>query len=82
MYNIVTGAVAVKPDEYLTAAYNRTRSNNNKKFQHMQARTDICKNSYFPKTIPEWNNLSNETVNSISIETFKAHLKNDILIFD
>ena len=34
-----------------------TRNHNNSKFLHYQPRTNIYKYSFFPRTIPEWNNL-------------------------
>ena len=51
MKKIVSGRVAINSDDYL-----RTRSVNSDKFKHNSTKTEVFKNSYFPRTIPQWNN--------------------------
>ena len=50
-----------------------TRSNrDNSKYIHPQCRTEIHKNSYFPRTVKDWNSL--DCRNFPTVEAFKACL--------
>ena len=73
-HKIVNGTVAVPAVDYLAPGTTRTRSNT-RKYKHYYARTNIYKYSFFPRTIPEWNNLSEDTVKCETIESFKTHLR-------
>ena len=58
--------------------YNRTRGHGNQ-FQLNHTRTDIYANSFFPKTIKEWNDLPNSTVISAkTTSAFKTELSNHL----
>ena len=50
--------------------------NNKKSFQTISAKSDIFKNSYFVRTVYDWNKLSDNIVNSDTVESFKANLTN------
>ncbi len=73
MYKIVHGLVAV-PSTKLVPADDRTRSNHQYKFRAISASSSAYKNSFFPRTIPAWNNLSSTEVNCPSVDSFKHHL--------
>lgn len=73
MYKVVNGLVAV-PSTNLIPADNRTRSNHPNKFRTIRASTEVYRNSYFPRTIPQWNNLPSQTVTSSTIDSFKNNL--------
>ena len=73
MYKIVNGLVAV-PATQLTPASQRTRANHKHKFTTIRTNCDIAKFSFYSSTIPEWNSLKAETVDSPSVEAFKARL--------
>ena len=45
------------------------------RFMHIQSRTDKYKNSFYVRTIPIWNSLSHEIINSNSIEILKSKMK-------
>ena len=62
MKKIVSGRVAINSDDYLTRNNTRTRSVNSDKFKHYSTKTEVFKNSYFPITIPQWNNTPDQTV--------------------
>jgi hypothetical protein len=47
-------------------------NNNSKCYQPLHTNSDKFKYSFFPRTILDWNLLSESTVNSTSIECFKA----------
>ena len=47
---------------------------NSRAYQTIQTKTTELENSFFPRTIVEWNQLSESTVRAPTIEAFKAHL--------
>ena len=61
MYKIVHG-LAAAPTDILVKSDSRTRSNHDFKFKHIPARTSTYKNSFYPRTIPQWNALPAEAV--------------------
>ena len=65
MKKIVSGRVAINSDDYLTQNNTSTRSLNSDKFKHYSTKTEVFKNSYFPSTIPQWNNTPDQTVNTL-----------------
>ena len=73
MYKIVNGLVAV-PATPLEPACDRTRANHQYKYRTIRTTCDIAKYSYFPRTIPEWNVLRADIVDSPSVDAFKARL--------
>jgi hypothetical protein len=73
-HKIVTGVVAVPADDYLIPGSTRTRSNT-KHFRHLQTKTEAYRNSFFPRTIKDWNLLPKDLVLSETVETFKSHLR-------
>ena len=79
MYKIVHELVAISTNEILTQADSRTRSVHSKEltFKHIPASTLVYSNSFFPKTIREWNPLPDDTVQAKTVPTFKQRLKHD-----
>ena len=60
------------PHQYLpTPAPLNTRSNYNQKLQHYQTRTNVYKFSFFPRTVPEWNDLTSNQVSALNLKQFK-----------
>ena len=75
LYKIQHNMVSINADTYLSySTERRTRKINTAQIKIPFARTDTYKNSFFPKTIRNWNNLENPIVNSASLESFKRAL--------
>jgi hypothetical protein len=74
VYKMINDLIAVPVLDYLTRASTRTRSNHPHKFNHVQASTNQFKNSFFPRTIVDWNRLTEDTVCSSSVDSFKNKL--------
>jgi len=55
MTKIVTGETAIPQQQYMTPGPSRTRSKNNLKFAVYRTSTNEYKNSFFPRTIVDWN---------------------------
>jgi len=68
MDKIVGGRVAINQEEYLTKGTTRTRSANSVKFRTIGAKTLIYKNSFFPRTIPQWNSTPDSIVAEIGAD--------------
>ena len=73
-YKIHSGTVYLDKDKYLTPAPNlqRTRASHDLQYTRYFAYSDALKNSFFPRTIPLWNNLPSSVVSSKTIEEFKG----------
>ena len=73
---IHSGAVSIEKDKYLTPARSlkSTRSSHSAQYCRYQTYSDALKNSFFPRTIPQWNSLSPLAVNSQTAEEFRALL--------
>ena len=72
MYNISHGVVAVPPTELIRPQ--RSTRGHSLKYQTTSTNNNRTKNSFYPRGIPQWNNLSNDIVNASSLETFKLRL--------
>ena len=60
---------------YLTPVTRPICRGNSKSFQRLQARIQCYKYSIFPRTIPDWNNLQENIIQSSSTQAFKQHLQ-------
>ena len=74
LFKIINGLVAIPADDYIVFNQRRTRTSNCKSIKVQTCNTDIYKNSFFPRTINDWNELSDNTVNCNSVEGFKEAL--------
>ena len=75
MYKISNNLIDIPSDRYLTPATRLSRLNNSKSYLHHSTRLNLHKQSFFPRTIPEWNRLPEETVKSKNLEVFKTNIK-------
>jgi len=72
-FKIVQGLVAV-PSSHLILADSRTRANHVYKFKNISASSTVYKNSFFPRTIPQWNSLDKDIAEAPSLSCFKNRL--------
>ena len=73
VYKILSATVSLDKDKYLTRAPNlhRTRASQELQYTRYFAYSDVLNNSFFPRTIPLWNNLPFPVVSSKTTEEFK-----------
>ena len=64
MSKIINGKVAIPIEDYLVKSTARTRRINSEKFQVFTTKTQVYKNSFFPRTVPEWDTTPDEAVSS------------------
>ncbi len=65
MNKIIGGRVAINKHDHLVESNTRTRSRNSVKLRQLSARTLVYKNSFFPRTIPDWNEMRDEQIAEI-----------------
>ena len=69
---------ATKHSDYVTTnTVTQYQLNNSKCFKTIRCNTDTYRHSFFPKTIAEWNQLDDSTVNKKTVETFRSALYRD-----
>ena len=75
-HKIQCGAGSVYKDKYLTPAHSlkSTRSSHNAQYCRYQTYSDALKNSFSPRTIPQWNSLSHLVVYFQTTEELRALL--------
>ncbi|KAK3085883.1 hypothetical protein FSP39_009995 [Pinctada imbricata] len=72
MFKIVHNKVAISKDDRLIPLLRFSRNMHTLSFQIPSCRTQIRQNSFFPRTIKNWNHLPLDTVMSESVNSFKA----------
>ena len=75
-HKIHSGSESIEKDKYLTPAHSlkTTRASHSSQYCRYQTYSDALKNSFFPRTIPQWNGYSPSVVNSQTTEEFRALL--------
>ena len=75
MFKITHQLVFVPTEGVLLPADSRTRASHHLKFRQMQTRTSAHSNSFFPRTIKDWNALPSDAVSATSADMFQAWLR-------
>ena len=71
-YKIINNLVQVPHEHILIKAYEGTRKKNNHKCRHIAVNTSQYRQSFFPKTVGPWNQLS--FADSPTLENFRINL--------
>ena len=75
MYKIIHGKVAIPVDDILKQPDKRMRKKHKFTYQHLDPNIEQFRNSFFTRTIPVWNNLSESAVCTDSTDTFLTQLR-------
>ena len=78
MYKITYHLVAIPSDIFILAD-SRTRKNHTLTYRHIYTSKDTYRHSFFPYTIPQWNQLSPALVLSPSVDIFREQLTPAVL---
>jgi len=79
LYKIVTGHVAINPDQIgVVAAGNRTRANHRYKFRAIGASLTGLHYSFAVRTVSDWNQLPAVVVEQENPAAFKAQLARSV----
>ena len=66
--------LVVPATDYITPRESQTRKKHSKTFNVFSPKTEIFRNSFFPKTVKDWNNSCELLVESKTLEQFKHNL--------
>ena len=69
LFKVDKGSVIIN-SAHLQPAPTRTRRTHDKQFARLQSNKDIRLNSFFPRTIKQWNSLPQQTVSAPSADAF------------
>ena len=73
-YKVVHRSMGVNAEDYLTKGYSRRRVRNSYKYKQIQVTTLQYSNSFFMKTIRDWDKLPDKVTNSETPEAFHDSL--------
>ena len=73
-HKIQSGQVAIPAQKFLQPVTRPTRHHNSKAFQRYQPKKDCYKNTFFPRSIADWNILPENLINISNTETLKQAL--------
>ena len=74
MYKLANGMVNIDTENILMPPDRLSRNINASGFQVPSCRTEVRKESFYPRTIRDWNALPLATANAGSLECFKTRL--------
>jgi hypothetical protein len=77
LFKIVNDLVAIPADNNIEYNQRPSRTSNNKQIKVLSATTEIYKYSFFPRTVKDWNKLTESAVSSKTVEGFKAAISRD-----
>ena len=76
LYKIIHGEVAIQVDDnILIPTDHRTRSNHPFSFRQLSAKSETLRSSFYHRTIPQWNSLSEQVVTAHTSASFLARLR-------
>jgi hypothetical protein len=78
MYKLKNNIIRVDASSKLIPNERPSRNNNEQALHIPSCKTTARKNSFYPRTIKEWNTLPNSTVSAQSPESFKAQLRHQL----
>ena len=74
MYKITNKQVAIPPNDHIEFNTRTIRNKHCAQLKVKQTSTETYRNSFFPKTIIDWNNLDTSVIGCQSVLSFKAAL--------
>ena len=80
LYKIKNELVAIPFENKLLPPLRKSRSINENSFQLPYCRVDYRKQSFFPRTIADWNCLDPSISSATTLELFKSNLKSAMTI--
>ena len=69
--------VAIPADNNIECNQHPSRTSNSKQIKALSATTEIYKHSFFPRTVKDWNMLTESAMSSKTVEGFKAAISHD-----
>jgi len=79
LYKSINGLIALNIPNYFMPISTNTRIRHHQTYHFTYIKTNAYMNSYFPKTIREWNSLPNQIIDCDSIDLFQENLDTVII---
>ena len=77
LFKIVNDLVAIPADQHIRYNNRTSRNRHSKQVKVESANSDIYKNSFFPRTIIDCNNLPQSAIDCDTVENFKRTISRD-----
>ena len=77
LFKIVNDLVAIPADQHIRYNNRTSRNRHSKQLKVESSNSDIYKNSFFPRTIIDWNNLPQSVIDCDTVENFKRSISRD-----
>ena len=77
VYRIIYEVDKIDTNDFFTLSENHRTRGHQKKLLKLRANTSLRLNSFSMRIVNDWNNLSEATIKSVSINAFKTALKNE-----
>ena len=74
MFKILNELVENPINDRLIPANRRTRGGHNQAYKHLRSNTTLGQNSFWHRTIPDWNTLPAAAIESKTVAAFKSQL--------
>ena len=74
LFKITNNIVDIQADQQLIPTQGNTRSCHSMKFRQPSTSSSFYRNSFFPRTITVWNNLSSDVAEASDLVSFKQRL--------
>ena len=78
-YKLLNGHLDINYDSLVIPKPNRSGRGHNRQFQIDQTRTDAYSNSFFKRTIVDWNKLPQAVIDMQTVASFKQKLSDDYI---
>ena len=72
MFKILNELVEIPMNDRLIPADRRTRGGHNQAYKDLRANTTLGQNSFWHRTIPDWNSLPAAAIESKTVAAFKS----------
>ena len=81
MLKIFNELVEIPINDRLIPAARKTRGGQNQAYKHIRANTTLGQNSFWHRTIPDWNSLPAAAIESKTVAEFKSQLVRSVSLF-
>ena len=78
VFRMVNNLVGLEVCDYFKFKSSATRSRHNLQFQRFSCGSEVARNSFFYRSIVDWNNLDSNIVNVPTLEMFRSRLNKSL----
>ena len=82
LFSIANGLTIIDPEPILAAPHYFSRSDHHRKIKAIRSARNYGRYSFFPRTIRDWNSLTADNVDMLTLDIFKNRLIRDRAIYN